>query len=475
MTISGLYLITDDNRDGTLLARVAAALRSGVRVLQYRDKHASPEQRLEMATRLTALCHEAGAILIVNDDAGLALACKADGVHLGQRDGGVAAARTLLGPAKLIGVSTRTVAEAQAAAAAGADYIGLGSMYATTTKGDAVVVGPERLREVRAALSLPIVAIGGIDRDNAGPVIDAGADSVAVISAVMAAPRPDCAAKELALLFNRRMPRPRGRVLTVAGSDSGGGAGIQADLKTITLLGSYGMSAITALTAQNTRGVSAIHAVPPEFVTSQIEAVLSDIGTDTVKTGMLLNAGIIGEVATAIARHRLLAVVDPVMIAKGGASLLLTEAVTALRDELIPRAYLLTPNLPEAEALTGLTITDEEGMAKAAQALQELGAANVLIKGGHLEVGDEAVDLLLCGDTLHRFVAPRLATTHTHGTGCTFAAAIATFLAQGHPLPDAVAWAKDFLTTAIRTALPLGSGHGPVNHWQGAKEIVLEP
>ena len=470
MTISGLYLITDDNRDGALLARVTAALRGGVRIVQYRDKHATPAERQEMATRLVALCRQAGAILIINDDARLAQACAADGVHLGQQDGEVAAARALLGPDKLIGVSTRTVTEAQRAAAAGADYIGLGSLYPTTTKGDAIVVGVEGLRAVRAAVTLPIVAIGGIDRDNAGVVLAAGADCVAVISAVMGSPRPDLAARELTLLFNRRLPRPQGRVLTIAGSDSGGGAGIQADLKTITLLGSYGMSAITALTAQNTCGVSAIHAVPPEFVAAQIEAVLSDIGADTVKTGMLLNAGIITVVATALQRHALLAVIDPVMIAKGGAALLQDAALVALRTELIPQAYLLTPNLPEAEALTGLTIGNEAEMAAAARALQGLGAANVLLKGGHL-ASDEAIDLLLCGDQLHRFTAPRLATPHTHGTGCTLAAAIATFLAQGWPLPVAVGRAKSFLTAAIASALPLGSGHGPVNHWQGAQTI----
>ena len=470
MTISGLYLITDDNRDGALLPRVAAALRGGVRMVQYRDKHASAAAKAEMATRLVALCHQAGAILIINDDAQLARVCAADGVHLGQQDGEVVATRALLGPGKLIGVSTRTVAEAQRAAAAGADYIGFGSLYPTTTKGDAIVVGLEGLRAVRAAVTLPIVAIGGIDRDNAGVVIAAGADCVAVISAVMGAPRPERAARELTLLFNRLLPPPQGRVLTIAGSDSGGGAGIQADLKTITLLGSYGMSAITALTAQNSRGVSAIHAVPPEFVGAQLEAVLSDIGADTIKTGMLLNAGIIAVVAAAIAQHALLAIVDPVMIAKGGAALLQDEALVALRRELIPQAYLLTPNLPEAEALTGLTISNEAEMAEAARALQGFGAANVLLKGGHL-AGDEAVDLLLCGSILHRFVAPRIDTIHTHGTGCTLAAAIATFLAQGWPLPEAVGRAKTFLTAAIASALPLGSGHGPVNHWQGAKSF----
>ena len=471
--LSGLYLITDANHDDALPDRVAAALRGGVRIVQYRDKQATATEKLTMALRLVALCHQAGAILIINDDAQLAYDCNADGVHLGQQDGEVVAARALLGPGKLIGVSTRTVTQAQQAAAAGADYIGLGSLYPTTTKGDAVVVGLEGLRAVRAAVPLPIVAIGGIARDNAGAILAAGADCIAVVSAVMGAPRPELAAKELCLLFNRRLPRPQGRVLTIAGSDSGGGAGIQADLKTIALLGSYGMSAITALTAQNTCGVSAIHAVPPEFVAAQLEAVLSDIGADTVKTGMLLNAGIIAVVAAAIQRHGLLAVVDPVMIAKGGAALLQDEAIAALRHELIPQAYLLTPNLPEAEALTGLTISNEAEMGRAARALQKLGAVNVLLKGGHL-AGDEAVDLLLCGDQLHRFVAPRIATTNTHGTGCTFAAAIATFLSQGWPLPDAVGRAKTFLQAAIASALPLGEGHGPVNHWQGAKAVTRD-
>lgn len=471
MKISGLYLITDDNRDGALLARVTAALRGGLRILQYRDKHASAAAQSEMASALAALCRAAGALLIINDDPQLALACHADGVHLGQKDGEVAAARALLGPHKLIGVSAGNVEEAETAAAAGADYIGLGSLYPTATKGDAIVVGLAELRAVRAAVTLPIVAIGGLNRDNAGAVIAAGADCIAVISAVMGAPRPDFSTKELSLLFHRHCPAPNGRVLTIAGSDSGGGAGIQADLKTITLLGSYGMSAITALTAQNTQGVSAIHAIPPAFVAAQIDAVVSDIGVDVVKTGMLLNAGIIAVVAAALQEHALLTVIDPVMIAKGGASLLESAAVDALRRVLIPQAYLLTPNLPEAEALTGLTISNEEGMAAAARALQGLGAANVLLKGGHLP-GDEAIDLLLCGDTVHRFVAPRIATVNTHGTGCTFAAAIAAFLAQGWPLPEAVGRAKIYLTAAIASALPLGKGHGPVNHWQGAKTVM---
>lgn len=465
--INGLYLITDHNRDGRLLERIEAALCGGVRIVQYREKELPLEKKRRQLEQILPLCRRFGALLLVNDDPQLARESTADGVHLGQGDGSVAAARTLLGANKIVGVSTRTVAEARQAQNDGADYIGLGAMYPTGSKDDAQLVGVNRLSEVRGSVSLPIVAIGGLTRDNAGAVIDAGADSVAVISAVMEARNPQVAARELSLLFNRKSPWPRGRVLSVAGSDSGGGAGIQADLKTITLLGSYGMSAVTALTAQNTQGVCGIHAVPPKFVTQQVETVLTDIGADTAKTGMLFSAEIIRAVTAAIEKHGVPTVVDPVMIAKGGAALLQPEAVAALREELLPRAYLLTPNLPEAEALSGLPINDETGMLAAAHRLQEIGAANVLLKGGHLD-GD-AVDLLLDGAQLHRFSAPRLTTRNTHGTGCTLSAAIATFLAQGWPLPQAVAYAKAFVNNAIASAVPLGRGHGPINHWQGSK------
>jgi hydroxymethylpyrimidine kinase/phosphomethylpyrimidine kinase/thiamine-phosphate diphosphorylase len=229
------------------------------------------------------------------------------------------------------------------------------------------------------------------------------------------------------------------------------------------------MSAVTALTAQNTLGVSGIHPAPSDFVALQIETVLSDIGCDVLKTGMLFDAAIVAVVARAVEERSLLALVDPVMVAKGGAPLLRQEAIKAFCDELIPRTYLLTPNLPEAEALTGLRVTTEAEMERAALRLQAMGARNVLLKGGHLE--GEAVDLLLDGETLHRLAAPRIATVNTHGTGCSYAAAIAAALAQGLPLPQAVALAKAYITEAIRSAVPLGSGHGPVNHWIGARAV----
>ncbi|TLM65649.1 MAG: bifunctional hydroxymethylpyrimidine kinase/phosphomethylpyrimidine kinase [Deltaproteobacteria bacterium] len=470
--IEGLYFITPGGTDAQVVASTEAALHGGARVIQYRDKERGAAAQAALGRRIGALCRAAGAIFLVNDSAVLARDCQADGVHLGQGDGSVAAARALLGTEKLIGISTRTVDQARRAAADGADYIGLGAIFPTGSKSDAELVGVERLRQVRQAVALPIVAIGGIGYGNAGEVIDAGADAVAVISAVAADPQPVLAARELALLFNRKRPAAACRVLTVAGSDSGGGAGIQADLKTITLLGAFGMSAITVLTAQNTRGVDGVFPAPAAFVRRQAELVLDDIGADTVKTGMLYAADIVESVAELLARYGLAAVVDPVMIAKGGAPLLREEAMAALRERLLPQTFLLTPNLPEAEALTGRGIATLEEMEAAARELHALGARHVLVKGGH-RTGD-ATDLLLCGGTLYRLPGERVPTANTHGTGCSYAAALATLLARGEALPAAAQRAKRFIDAAIRNGVPLGSGHGPINHAAGARAVLSD-
>jgi len=252
------------------------------------------------------------------------------------------------------------------------------------------------------------------------------------------------------------------RILTIAGSDSGGGAGIQTDLKTITVLGGYGMSVITALTAQNTVGVQAVFELPLEFIERQIDSVIEDIGVDAVKTGMLSNSAIVSLVASKIKQYRLKRViVDPVMVAKSGDPLLKEEAQKALREELIPLAFVVTPNLPEASVLAGFKVKNLDTMKEAAQKIYDLGAKNVLIKGGHLE-GD-ILDLLFDGKTFYEYPAPRIPTKNTHGTGCTFASAIATELAKGVTVQTAVKRAKAFMTTAIRFSLPLGKGHGPTN------------
>ncbi|MCS7192639.1 MAG: bifunctional hydroxymethylpyrimidine kinase/phosphomethylpyrimidine kinase [Armatimonadetes bacterium] len=254
------------------------------------------------------------------------------------------------------------------------------------------------------------------------------------------------------------------RVLIIAGSDSGGGAGIQADLKTVSALGAFGMTAITALTAQNTTGVYGVIEMPPDFVAQQIEVCVTDIGCDAVKTGMLSSAAIIEVVAEQVRKHNLQPlVVDPVMIAKSGAPLLRPDAVDALKTKLLPLATVITPNLHEAKALTNMEILSLDEMKEAAKRLHEFGVKFVIVKGGHLEGTTESVDILYDGKDFFEFRAPRVQTKNTHGTGCIFASAIAAGLASGLDIKLAVKQAKDFITAAIKGALPLGKGHGPAN------------
>lgn len=254
----------------------------------------------------------------------------------------------------------------------------------------------------------------------------------------------------------------KGRVLVIAGSDSGGGAGIQADIKAVMAMGGFAATAVTAITAQNTLGVRAVHALPPDLVQAQIAAVLDDIGADAIKTGMLGDAATVRRVAECLASAAtsIPVVIDPVMVAKGGQSLLGAEALEAMRRHLLPLATLITPNLPEAECLLGHPITDP---VDAARALLDTGAKAVLLKGGHAD-GPELTDVLADADGVRRFTMRRIDTRHTHGTGCTLASAIAAGLAQGMALDGAVGRARAYVQEAIRTAPGFGGGHGPLNH-----------
>ncbi|RRN62344.1 bifunctional hydroxymethylpyrimidine kinase/phosphomethylpyrimidine kinase [Caulobacter sp. 602-1] len=256
----------------------------------------------------------------------------------------------------------------------------------------------------------------------------------------------------------------RGRVLVIAGSDSGGGAGIQADIKTVTALGGYAATAITAVTVQNTLGVTGVHPIPLEVIAAQARAVLDDIGADAIKTGMLGDVGVVETVAAAIDHAgQIPVVVDPVMIAKGGAPLLAEAAIGAMKSLMIPRAALLTPNAPEAAALTGLSVETTDDLRRAGEALLTLGAKAVLMKGGHVP-GERVVDVLMTAEGETTFEGERIETRHTHGTGCTLASACATGLAQGLSLNEAVARAWNYVHEAMLRAPGFGAGHGPLDH-----------
>ncbi len=259
------------------------------------------------------------------------------------------------------------------------------------------------------------------------------------------------------------MTSPHGRVLIIAGSDSGGGAGIQADIKAVTMLGGHAATAITAITVQNTLGVHGVHSLPLDLIEAQARAVLDDIGTDAIKTGMLGSVAVVERVAAILDTSDAPAIIDPVMVAKGGAALLDDNAVSAVKSLMIPRAALLTPNAPEAEALTGLTVADLDGQRRAGAFLIGLGARAVLVKGGHVP-GKTVIDVLVteAGETL--LEGERVETRNTHGTGCTLASACAAGLAKGLSLEAAVAEAWAYVAEAIRRAPGLGGGHGPLDH-----------
>ena len=254
------------------------------------------------------------------------------------------------------------------------------------------------------------------------------------------------------------------KALTIAGSDSGGGAGIQADLKTFSALGVYGASVITSITAQNTVGVTGIQNIELSLIEKQIEAVLSDIGAHAVKTGMLSTAEIIETVTRGLEKFRIKKlVIDPVMVAKSGDKLLRDNAIDTLIRKLIPLAYVITPNIPEAEVLTGIKIMSVEDMEEACRRIKDMGAKTVIVKGGHRD--KDAVDVFFDGRKFHRLSSKRIRTKNTHGTGCTFSAAITAHLAKGVPILDAVKSAKKYITAAIENAYAVGKGHGPVHHF----------
>ena len=273
---------------------------------------------------------------------------------------------------------------------------------------------------------------------------------------------------------NNRTHPMNGRVLICAGSDSGGGAGIQADIKTVTALGCFAATAITALTSQNTKGVFNVLDIPTSFLRQQMTVVLEDIGADVIKTGMLHNAEVIRTISNTLESlgDSSSLVVDPVMVAKGGHSLLQASAVDALKSELIHKADVLTPNIPEAEVLAGIEITSVDDMRRAGECLLRMGARSVLIKGGHL-TDDTLTDILLTQSEEKFYSSPRLKTVHTHGTGCTLASAVAAGIAQGLELQIATDRARKYVFEAIRSAPGLGAGHGPLNHAHTISKMAI--
>ena len=480
-----LYLVTDrglaGGRDISWIVREAVA--GGVTMVQLREKDCSTAEFVTLAKELKAALQPLGVPLIINDRIDVALAVDADGVHIGQSDMPYKTARALLGKNKIIGLSVETMEEVIAANALDVDYIGISPVYATPTKTDTLTpFGLEGIEQVMQLSRHRCVAIGGMNRDTIGEVIARGVEGVAVVSAIVAAESPRAASAELANIVERnKINNTRiiqysvfkiqnyPRVLTIAGSDSGGGAGIQADIKSISANGCFATSAITAITAQNTLGVNAVEGLPIGIIEEQIDAVLSDIGADSIKIGMLHSAKVVQCVARMLRKYEITNVVlDPVMVSTSGHKLIEDSAIEVLKSELIPLVRIITPNIPEAEILLGEAISKQGDLPNAARHLAELYDVSVWLKAGHL-VDDELIDIFYnreANETIE-LSARRIDTHNTHGTGCTLSSALAAQLAKGLSLTEAARAAKQYINQAIVHGAnqSIGHGHGPVNHF----------
>lgn len=460
-----LYAVTDRSwlKEETLFEQVEKALKGGATLIQLREKDLNKESLKEEALQLKQLCHYYHVPFIINDNVQLAKEIDADGVHIGQDDMAFEKARSLLGNDKIIGVSAHNLKEAQDAYEKGADYLGIGAVFSTQTKKDATHVSFETLKEICQKVHIPVVAIGGISHDNIIQLTGSGVDGVAVISAIFASENIEMATKELKEKMKRILQQTMPVALTIAGSDCSGGAGIQADLKTMLAHHVYGMSAITALTAQNTTGVTDIMDVSAEFLAKQLDSIFTDIYPHAVKIGMVSKKEIIIVIAEKLKQyHARNIVIDPVMVATSGAKLINDEAIHTLKEYLFPLATVLTPNIFEAEVLSGLYIQTEEDMIKAAQMINQQYHCAVLLKGGHHL--NDANDLLYQDDHYQWYRGKRIETDNTHGTGCTLSSAIASYLAKGETLDLAIKHAKEYISGALLAQLDLGSGSGPMDH-----------
>ena len=460
-----LYAVTDRMWTGkqTLMEQVEDALKGGATCVQLREKELDEETFLQEAMEMKDLCAKYGVPFIVNDNVEIAIKCKADGIHVGQSDMEAGNVRALVGEDMIIGVSTKNVEQALAAVKAGADYLGVGAMFSTSTKLDAEAVSFETAKAICDAVDIPVVAIGGISKKNMLELRGTDVDGVALVSAIFGAENIEEECKELRRLSEAMVRPEKKAVLSIAGSDCSGGAGIQADLKTMTMNGVYAMSAITALTAQNTTGVQGIFEVSPDFLGMQIDSVFADIRPAAVKIGMVSSVELIGTIAEKLKEYQAEnIVVDPVMVATSGSSLMKTDAVSALAEKLLPLAAVVTPNIPEAEILSEMKIENEKDMEQAAKKIGDTYGCAVLVKGGH-SVND-ANDLLYHGGAYQWFYGKRIHNPNTHGTGCTLSSAIASNLAKGYGLEDAVRKAKIYISGALSAMLDLGAGSGPMDH-----------
>ena len=461
----GLYLVTDRRwlEKRSLASDVEKAILGGVTMVQLREKELDTEAFIELAKDIKEVYHKYHVPFIINDNVEVALAVNDDGVHVGQEDMEANKVRKLIGPHKILGVSAHTVEEGLRAKENGADYLGIGAMFPTTSKDDATTVSLETMEDIIKATSLPAVAIGGINKNNISTFKGTSINGIAVISAILAQKDIYQASYDLRELVNNDIRSQIKKVVTITRSDSSGETGIQADLKTMTALHTYGMSAITALTPQNTMGVKDIMNSTPTFLKQQLECIFDDIYPDAIKIGMVSQVELVECIADELIHYNAKNIVlDPVMVSTSGSQLMQNEATTKLIERLIPLATIITPNSSEAEVLANMKIETKEDMIEAAKKISEYYEGYILIKGGHFK--GNADDLIYHQGEITWLTAPKLNNTNTHGTRCTLSSAIACFLTKGENPIEAITHGKEYVYQAIHYGLNLGHGREPLYH-----------
>ena len=462
-----LYAVTDRTwlKGKSLASQVEAAIRGGVTMVQLREKNMEKAEILKEAKEVQAVCKKYKVPFLINDYVELAKEIDADGVHIGQGDMAIENARAILGPDKIIGVTAKTVEQAKKAEASGADYLGSGAVFGSSTKTDALPMEHSLLQEICESVNIPIVAIGGITADNVMQLSGRKMAGVAVVSGIFANEDVEAGSRKFSELVTKMLGRTTlATALTIAGSDCSGGAGIQADLKAFMANDVYGMSVISALTAQNTLGVSAVSEVSKEFLEKQLDCIFTDIFPDAIKIGMVSNKETMEAIAEKLQYYKVKnLVIDTVMISSSGTRLMSEEALAVMKEKLFPIATLITPNIPEAEVLADCKIHSKEDMIKAAERICAVYGCNVLLKGGHQK--HTADDLLFQGGKkVVWFEGKRIQNSNNHGTGCTLSATIAANLAKGEDVENAVRKAKQYLTHILGAMLDLGKGSGPMDH-----------
>lgn len=438
-----------------------AALKGGITMLQLRLKGEQKENKVKIATALKTLCNEYKVPFIINDDINLAIQVDSDGVHLGESDCSIKEARLILGQDKIIGATSNSLKRSINAQLEGADYLGIGAIFPSKSKPLADTISLEELRAQTKATELPVVAIGGITSKNIHKLKDTNIAGVSIINDIFNSEQIENKCKNLFKEIETIIGLKT--ALTIAGSDCSGGAGIQADLKTFHANHVYGMSVITALTAQNTLGVKSILNVSPKFLEEQLDAIFKDIKPNAVKIGMVSNKNLIQIIINKLKEYNALnIVVDPVMVATSGSKLLDNDAIDTLANGLFPLATVITPNIPEAELLTGHSIKNKKDMEKVAKIIGDKYDCAVLCKGGHRI--EDANDVLYHSHQFTWFESERINNQNTHGTGCTLSSAIAANLAKNYDLVMSIKRSKHYLILALKEQLNLGHGHGPLNH-----------